>query len=149
MQFTSKSFSTIRLRECNIDMIQKTMVYFGNALYHGGIYGRPKEAKCTYVYMMQVDSYLHNFLASELLPDPIMKHQREIEKYLSSHDCTIIQQIEFDIDLIEVSNGKCLKLSARKFINCPLQDKDIGKKSPRIFTSYDSNTVAPDAKYFT
>ena len=78
-----------------------------------------------------------------------MKHQREIEKYLSSHDCTIIPQIEFDFDLIEVSNGKCLKLSARKFIDCPLQDKDIGKKSPRMFTSYDSNTVSPDVKYFT
>ena len=46
-------------------------------------------------------------------------------------------------------DGKCLKLSARKFIDCPLQDKDIGKKSPRMFTSYDSNTVSPDAKYFT
>ena len=78
-----------------------------------------------------------------------MKHQREIEKYLSSHDCTIIPQIEFDFDLIEVSDEKCLKLSARKFIDCPLQDKDIGKKSPRMFTSYDSNTVSPDAKYFT
>ena len=78
-----------------------------------------------------------------------MKHQREIEKYLSSHDYTIIPQIEFDFDLIEVSDGKCLELSARKFVDCPLQDKDIGKKSPRMFTSYDSNTVAQDAKYFT
>ena len=57
-----------------------------------------------------------------------MKHQREIEKYLSSHDCTINPQIEFDFYLIEVCDGKCLKLSARKFIDCPLQDKDIGKK---------------------
>ena len=92
---------------------------------------------------MHVHSYLHKLLASELLRDPIMKHQREIEKYLSSHGCTIIPQIEFDFD------GKYLKLSARKFIDCPLQDKDIGKKSPRMFTSYDSKTVAPDAKYFT
>ena len=69
-----------------IDMIQKAMFYFGNALYHGGVYFRPKEAKYTYVYMMQVDNYLHKLLASELLRDPIMKHQREIEKYLSSHD---------------------------------------------------------------
>ena len=48
-----------------------------------------------------------------------------------------------------MSDGKCLKLSAKKFIDCPLQDKDIGKKSLRMFASYDSNTVAPDAKYFT
>ena len=39
-----------------IDMIQKAIFYFGNALHHGGVYGRPKEAKYTYVYMMQVDS---------------------------------------------------------------------------------------------
>ena len=62
---------------------------------------------------------------------------------------TIIPQTEFDFDLIEVSDGKCLKFSARKYIDYPLQDKDIGKKSPRKFTSYDSNTVCPDAKYFT
>ena len=85
-----------------IEMIQKAMFYFGNALYHGGVYGRPKEAKYTHVYMMQVDSYLHKLLASELLQDPIMKHQREIEKYPSSHDCTIIPQIEFHFNLIEV-----------------------------------------------
>ena len=120
------------------DMIQKAMFYFGNALNHGGVYGRLKEAKYTYVYMMQADSYLHKLLASELLRDPIMKHQREIEKYLSSHDCTKIPHIEFNFDLIEVSYGKCLKLSARKFNDCPLQDKDIGKKSPRMFTAYDS-----------
>ena len=130
-------------------MIQKAMFYFVNALYYGDIYGRSKEAKYTYVYMMQVDSYFHRLLASELLRDPIMKHQREIEKYLSSHDCTKIPQIECDFDLIEVSDGKCLKLSTGKFIDFPLQDKDIGKKSPRMFTSYNSNTVAPDAKYFT
>ena len=78
-----------------------------------------------------------------------MKHQREIKKCLSSHDCILIPQIEFDFDLIEVSDGKCLKLSARKFIDCPLQDKDIRKKSPRMFTSYERNTVSSDAKYFT
>ena len=36
-----------------------------------------------------------------------------------------------------------------KIIDCPLQDKNTGKKSPRMFTSYDSNTVSPDTKYFT
>ena len=50
-----------------IDMIQKAMFYFGSALYHGGVYGRLKEAKYTYVYIMQVDSYLDKLLASELL----------------------------------------------------------------------------------
>ena len=130
------------------DMIQKAMFYFGNALYHRGVYGRLKETRYTYVYMMQVDSYLHKLLASELLRDPIIKHQREIEKYLSIHDCTVIPETEFDFDLIEVSDGRCLKLSARKFTDCPLEDQDIGKKSPRLFTSYDSSTVAPDAKYF-
>ena len=45
-----------------IDKIQKAMFYFGNALYHGSVYGRPKEAKYTYVYMMQVDSYLRKLL---------------------------------------------------------------------------------------
>ena len=79
--------------ENTIDMIQKAMFYLGNALYHRGVYGRPKEAKYTHVYMMQVDSYLHKLLASELLLDPVMKHQKEIEKYLSSNDCTIIPQI--------------------------------------------------------
>ena len=65
-----------------IDIIQKAMFYFGNALYHAGVYGRVKEAKYTNVYMMQIDSYLHKLVASELLREPIVIHQREIEKYL-------------------------------------------------------------------
>ena len=32
-----------------IDMIQKAMFCFGNALYYGGVYGRPKEVECIYV----------------------------------------------------------------------------------------------------
>ena len=106
-------------------MTQNAMSYFSNALYHGSVYGRPKEAKYTYIYMMQADSYLHKLLASELLRDPIMKHQREIEKYLSSHDCTIIPQTEFEFDLIEVSDRKCLKLSTRKLSIAPCKIRTL------------------------
>ena len=43
--------------------------------------------------------------------------------------------------------GTCIKLTERAFINHPIEEKDIGKISPRMYVVYDS-TTPPDPKYF-
>ena len=60
----------------------------------------------------------------------------------------VAYHLKLDLDLIEVSNGKSLKISKRKYICTPLKENDFRKTSPRIFTSYDSS-VEPDAKFFS
>ena len=48
----------------------------------------------------------------------------------------MIEQIRIDYDLIEVLDGKCLKLSSRQFIKTPLVDEERGKVTPRFFKPY-------------
>ena len=50
--------------------------------------------------------------------------------------------------MIEVNNGKCLKLSSRRFIKTPLKRDDIGKISPRTYCDYTISRNCPDGGAF-
>ena len=67
-----------------------------------------------------------------------------LSKTLGHNDCTIIQQIQFENDLIEVLDGVVLKISSRRLISCPIAEESRRKISPRIFVPYDS-TIIPHA----
>ena len=97
--------------------------------------------------MMDVDSYLHHLLSNDSVRERVLKHFTVLSKTLGHNDCTIIQQIQFDNDLIEVLDGVVLKISSRRFISCPIAEESRRKISPRIFVPYDS-TVIPHAGYF-
>jgi len=77
----------------------------------------------------------------------VLKHLATLTKILGHKDCTIIRQLEFDNDLIEVEGGVVFKISARQFLPCPISPDSIPKISPRSFVSYDSTTL-PKAGYF-
>ena len=76
-----------------------------------------------------------------------MKHFHTIEKFLAHPSCEIVQQLKFDLDLIEVSHGVCLSVENRAFIPCPIDDAMRGKISPRAFVPYDC-TTRPEPGYF-
>ena len=59
-----------------------------------------------------------------------------------------MQQLEFDTDIIEISNGNFFKLSSRQFLNrCPYTEDQLGKISPRIFKPFDRMSKI-DGGYF-
>ena len=45
-------------------------------------------------------------------------------------------QIKLHLDLIEVPNGKCFKLSSKQFIQTPFKEKHLMKHSPWCFKYY-------------
>ena len=132
-----------------INKIQRTMKVLNHALHRGEIYGMTPGAKYAYVYLMDVETYLHKMLVSDELKESIVKHRSAIEALLYHPSCEIIEQLKFDYDLIEVMSpeGTCFKITERAFINYPTEEKDIGKISPRLYVPYDS-TTPPDPKYF-
>ena len=71
-------------------------------LYRGKIYTCPDGAALTFVEMMDVDSYLHHLLSNDTLRERVLKHFQVLSRILAHPDCTIIQQLVFDNDLIEV-----------------------------------------------
>ena len=118
-----------------------------HAIYRFDVYAKPDEAALTFVRMTDVSSYLHRLLENETLRDNILRHFAAIEKFLSHPACEIIQQIKFDLDLIEVSNGYCFSIKSRSLIPCPIPTSKLGKISPRAFIPYDHRTP-PDPHYF-
>ena len=130
-----------------IRKIERLMKVCDHALYRSHVYAKPAKATVTYSKMMDVKSYLHKLLANEPLRESIIKHFQLLEHILSHPACEVIQQLKFELDLIEVSNGYCFTVSGRKFIPCPILECDVGNTSPRCFIPYD-HTTPPEPKFF-
>ena len=73
-----------------IDKIQRTMKVLNQALHWGEIHGITPGAKYAYVYLMDVETYLHKILTSDELKENIMKHRSATEALLW-HPCEIIE----------------------------------------------------------
>ena len=130
-----------------LQKIRKVMKLCHHALYRGNIYAKPAGAMFTYVKMMDVRSYLHKLLTNEPLREQVLNNFQILERVLCHQACEIVEQLTFDKDLIEVSNGKCFSIKARGFVNCPIEECRRGKTSPRAFIRYDSSTP-PEPGYF-
>ena len=132
-----------------LDSGSKVVSILNHALHRGEIDGMPPRAKYAYVYLMDVEAYLHKMLVSDELKESIVKHRSAIEALFCHPSCEIIEQLKFDYDLTEVMSpeGTCFKITERAFINHPTEEKDIGKISPRMYVPYDSTTPL-DPKYF-
>jgi hypothetical protein len=65
---------------------------------------------------MDVSSYLNKLLANDALNDSLAKNVSSIERFLSHPACEIVEQMRFDVNLIEVSNGFCFSISDRAFV---------------------------------
>ena len=147
VKFGNPPFSSNNDVAALIDNIDKCMKLCDHALYRSEIYTKPEGSSFTFVKMMDVTSYLHKLLANEVLRDKLIQHFQAVDRLLSHPACAIIQQIKFDVDLIEVSNGYCFSIKARKFIVCPIPESMRGKLSPRSFVPHDSSKP-PNPGYF-
>ena len=66
---------------------------------------------------------------------------------MNSDTPSVIEQVMFDLYLIEVSNGQLFKISERRFTDCRILTDNICKTSPRLYIQYHSD-LPPDPKYF-
>ena len=108
---------------------------------------KPKQAKFTFIEMMDPESYLNKLMASEALREGILKHMNSLMKLMSNPECELFPQIKINFDLIEVHYLKFFSISQRKFIDCPLKNEDSRKVSPRMYIKYDSSKD-PEPGYF-
>ena len=86
-------------------------------------------------------------MASSPLREGILKPLTTLHKLMSNPACELFPQLTLDLDLIEVQEGKCFKISQRKFIDSAFTQRDFRKISPRMFIPYDSASP-PELKYF-
>ena len=81
-----------------------------HVLCRGKIYGKPEAARFTSVPMMDPDTYLNKLLANSTMKDSILKNMEKLAKLMSNPACELFPQFKLDLDLIEVLNGKSLKI---------------------------------------
>ena len=97
--------------------------------------------------MMNTGTYLHKLTASPSIREDILRNLEKLDKFMSNPASELFPQLQLDLDLIEVSDGKCLRISQRKFIDIPFTQQDFRYKSPRTYIPFDS-MLESDAKYF-
>ena len=139
-QSSNELISTVR-------KVERVMELCSHALYRGHIYARPDQAQLTYAKLMDVSSYLNKLLANDTISKHLLKHFKNVENILAHPACEMIQQLEFDYNLIEVSNGFCFYISQRAFVSNAINESQIGKLSPRAYVSYDCSS-SPRPGYF-
>ena len=108
--------STTEELSATIRKIAKVMEMSKHGLHRATVYAKPDEATATYVRMMDVESYLNKLLVNEALRPKILKNYTSLVRTLSHPACEIIKQLQFDVDLIEVSNGFFFRISTRSFV---------------------------------
>lgn len=87
-----------------------------HVLYRGFVYVKPPEANVTLVKMMDVESYLNKLLATDAIREEILKYFARLLKVMAHPACEIIEQLQFDYDLIEVTGGRCFNISSQQFV---------------------------------
>ena len=132
-----------------VNKINYALANFENPqiLCNGLVYVKPKLAEYTFVHMMDTKTYLLKLMGSSALHEGIIKHLNTLNRLMSNPSCELFLQLRLDLDLIEVSGGKCFQISRRKFIDCSLEAKEFGKVSPRMFVPFDAGAPR-QPKYF-
>ena len=126
-----------------ITKISRMMKICDHTLHRSAIYGKAEGATATYVRMMDVNSYLNKILRNAAINDALLRHFNTIERILSHPACELVEKMEFDSDLIEVSEGICFSISRRSFVPDAIPAEKIGKVSPLAFVPYRSATPPP------
>ena len=118
-----------------------------HVLYSGKVFAKPDGARFTFIEMMDTETYLHKLMASPSIREGILRNLEKLDRLMNNPAGDLFPQLQLNLDLIEVLDGKCLRISQRKFIDIPFTQQDFRNKSPRTYIPFDS-TLEPDAKFF-
>ena len=84
----------------------------------------------------RVKDYLNVMLGNDAVREQILKNFSKLQRILSEVTRHVVQQIsDFDLDVIEVSNGRAFRISTREFFR--FRKEDFCGKSSRAFVPYD------------
>ena len=72
---------------------------------------------------------------------------RKVIELLADPNCELFEPLVIDYNLIEVNDGVCWSLKSRSFVENPIEERQIGKVSPRAFCAYHPAKEA-NPKYF-
>ena len=114
-------------------------------LLNGSIYKKPARARVTYEKHASVEEFMNVLVANPEMKGKIKKaHLASLINLFKHPNCSLIQQLTVDYDLVEVLHGKCWHLAQMAFIDTPIATEDVGVITPRAFFPWNpSDQVNP------
>ena len=128
----------------DITIVMQRLQY---ANYRGKIYKRDARSKYTYSYKCEARAFVNTLATNENFKSRLIRDMRKVIELLSDPHCELFQPLVIDYDLIEVKDGVCWSVKRRSFVQSPIEERQVGKVSPRAFCAYDPEKDA-DPKYF-
>ena len=130
-----------------VNDIDIAMRALGYGLYRGQIYKKEELAKYTFAYKCEARVFVGTLAANEHFKGRLLRDMKKVTEILANPFCEAIRPLTIDYNLIEVMGGQCWSLKERRFVTNAVDEKNIGKVSPRAFCEYDPSTP-PEPKYF-
>ena len=97
--------------------------------------------------MYEARAFVNTLATNEFFKSRLIRDMRKVIELLSDPHCELFQPLVIDYDLIEVNDGVCWSVKNRSFVESPIEERQVGKVSPRAFCAYDPERDA-DPKYF-
>ena len=91
--------------------------------------------------------FVNTLATNKQFKSRLIRDMRKVIDLLSDPHWELFQPLVIDYDLIEVNDGVCWSLKSRAFVKSPIEERQIGKVSPRAFCVFDPGKEA-DPKYF-
>ena len=107
------------------------------ASYRGKVYKREERSRYTYFYKCEARSFVNSLATNERFKSRLLRDMREVIELLADPNCELFEPLVIDYNLIEVNDGVCWSLKRRSFVENPIEERQIGKVSPRAFCAYD------------
>ena len=117
------------------------------ASYRGKVYKREERSRYTYSYKCEARSFVNSLATNEHFKSRLIRDMRKVIELLADPNCELFEPLVIDYNLIEVKDGVCWSLKSRSFVENPIEERQIGKVSPRAFCAYDPAKEA-NPKYF-
>ena len=117
------------------------------ASYRGKLYKKDPRAIYTYTYKCKARNFINTLATNEQFKSRLIQYMKRIIELLSDPHCELFHPLVISYDLIEVNDGVCWSLKDRAFKENAIEERQIGKVSPRAFCAYDPSKHA-DPKYF-
>ncbi|KAJ7373588.1 hypothetical protein OS493_011193 [Desmophyllum pertusum] len=118
------------------------MKKLGYALYGGKVYKKCDKAKYTYWYKCEVEAFVNSLAANHSFEGRLLKDMKKVIEILANPHCEVIRPLCVDYNLIEVNEGQCWSVKERRFLENAIEDKDIGRVTPRAFFAVRSDKRA-------
>ena len=87
-----------------LELVQDVMKAHGYYLFRGQIWFRDPASRCTKTFLQDADRFLGHLISNPTYKAQLLDRKAFLNQVLSDKRCTIVPQVELDVDTVEVKD---------------------------------------------